>query len=98
MTSKLFIALASTVVLLCATLISINHNNELEKTSNRKVWEFEVIPIVDAVGPESVAFDPLGGGPYVGISDGRIIKWQENEKRWISFAMTSTNRYKVYFV
>ncbi|XVF56271.1 hypothetical protein PTKIN_Ptkin06aG0105500 [Pterospermum kingtungense] len=93
MTSELFIALASTVVL-CATLIAINHNplSLVEKTSNHKLREIEVIPIVDAIGPESVAFDPLGGGPYVGISDGRIIKRHHNEQRWISFAMTSPNR------
>ncbi|KAL6192963.1 hypothetical protein ACLB2K_034048 [Fragaria x ananassa] len=29
-----------------------------------------------AVGPESVAFDCSGKGPYVGVSDGRILKWQ----------------------
>ncbi|KAF5957750.1 hypothetical protein HYC85_004975 [Camellia sinensis] len=26
-------------------------------------------------GPESVAFNFLGGGPYVGVADGRILKW-----------------------
>ncbi|XWS43057.1 hypothetical protein CRYUN_Cryun16bG0068600 [Craigia yunnanensis] len=92
MASKFFIALASTV-LLCA-LIAVNHNplSFVAKPFNGKLWEMKVVPIVDAVGPESVAFDPLGDGPYVGISDGRIIKWQENEQRWISFAMTSPNR------
>lgn len=29
-----------------------------------------------ATGPESIAFDSLGQGPYTGISDGRIIKFQ----------------------
>ena len=27
------------------------------------------------VGPESVAFDRRGGGPYVSISDGRVLKY-----------------------
>ncbi|KAG6765771.1 hypothetical protein POTOM_029828 [Populus tomentosa] len=28
------------------------------------------------VGPESIAFDCNGKGPYVSVSDGRILKWQ----------------------
>ena len=27
------------------------------------------------VGPESVAFDARGAGPYVSISDGRVLKY-----------------------
>lgn len=64
-----------------------------EKASNNKFWQFEAIPIEGAVGPESFAFDPLGGGPYTGISDGRIIKWDQNQRRWINFAITSPQRY-----
>ncbi|GMN46936.1 hypothetical protein TIFTF001_016121 [Ficus carica] len=26
-------------------------------------------------GPESVAFDPLGRGPYTGVADGRVLFW-----------------------
>ncbi|KAK6944441.1 hypothetical protein RJ641_025543, partial [Dillenia turbinata] len=56
------------------------------KNSNR-------IPIQGAVGPESFAFDPLGGGPYTGVSDGRIIKWLQNENQWMDFARTAPKRY-----
>lgn len=45
-----------------------------------------------AIGPESFAFDMLGEGPCTGVSDGRIIKWQQNERRWINFAVTSPKR------
>ncbi|KAL1548743.1 protein STRICTOSIDINE SYNTHASE-LIKE 2-like [Salvia divinorum] len=45
-----------------------------------------------AVGPESFAFDGRGGGPYTGVSDGRIIRWQANESRWVDFAVTSPER------
>ncbi|CAH9102583.1 unnamed protein product [Cuscuta europaea] len=51
-----------------------------------------VIPIIGAVGPESFAFDSNGDGPYTGVSDGRIIKWQRNQSRWIDFAVTSPER------
>uniref|UniRef100_A0A0E0F952 Strictosidine synthase conserved region domain-containing protein n=1 Tax=Oryza meridionalis TaxID=40149 RepID=A0A0E0F952_9ORYZ len=36
-----------------------------------------------AVGPESVAFDGDGGGPYTGVSDGRVLKWLSLERRWV---------------
>lgn len=42
-------------------------------------------------GPESIAFDPLGRGPYTGLADGRIVFW--NSHSWLDFAYTSPNRY-----
>ncbi|KAF0897201.1 hypothetical protein E2562_034244 [Oryza meyeriana var. granulata] len=36
-----------------------------------------------AVGPESVAFDADGEGPYTGLSDGRVLKWLPLERRWL---------------
>ncbi|XVE59705.1 hypothetical protein DITRI_Ditri05aG0067600 [Diplodiscus trichospermus] len=41
-------------------------------------------------GPESIAFDPLGRGPYTGVADGRILFW--DGEKWKDFAYTSTNR------
>jgi hypothetical protein len=35
-----------------------------------------------AVGPESVAFHD-GGGPYTGVSDGRVLRWLPAERRWV---------------
>ncbi|CAL5004800.1 unnamed protein product [Urochloa decumbens] len=37
------------------------------------------------VGPESVAFDVHGAGPYVGVSDGRILKY-DGKGGWTTFA------------
>ncbi|PIN18318.1 putative alkaloid synthase/Surface mucin Hemomucin [Handroanthus impetiginosus] len=55
--------------------------------------ESMVIPIPGgAVGPESFSFDGHGGGPYTGVSDGRIIRWLANESRWVDFAVTSPER------
>ncbi|XP_020596362.1 protein STRICTOSIDINE SYNTHASE-LIKE 3-like [Phalaenopsis equestris] len=41
-------------------------------------------------GPESIAFDPTGGGPYTGVADGRVLFW--DGERWRDFAFTSPNR------
>ncbi|XP_051134470.1 protein STRICTOSIDINE SYNTHASE-LIKE 3 [Andrographis paniculata] len=41
-------------------------------------------------GPESLAFDPAGRGPYTGVADGRILFWDGNN--WTDFAYTSPNR------
>lgn len=41
-------------------------------------------------GPESIAFDPLGRGPYTGVADGRVLFW--DGARWSDFAYTSPNR------
>ncbi|PKA66054.1 Strictosidine synthase 1 [Apostasia shenzhenica] len=44
-------------------------------------------------GPESIAFDPLGRGPYTGLADGRIVFW--DGERWKNFAFTSPNRSEI---
>ncbi|XP_058740175.1 protein STRICTOSIDINE SYNTHASE-LIKE 2-like [Vicia villosa] len=55
---------------------------------------YEMVPIENggAVGPESLAFDAHGEGPYAGVSDGRIMKWNSLENHWMDFAVTSSNR------
>lgn len=44
-------------------------------------------------GPESVAFDPKGRGPYTGVADGRVRFW--NGEAWVDFAYTSPNRSEI---
>ncbi|KAJ4969760.1 hypothetical protein NE237_002859 [Protea cynaroides] len=57
-----------------------------------KLQDAEIIHLTGgAVGPESIAFDPNGEGPYTGVADGRILKWQENQG-WSVFAVTSPKR------
>ncbi|MED6189112.1 hypothetical protein PIB30_092573 [Stylosanthes scabra] len=51
----------------------------------------EAIPIEKAVGPESLAFDPRGEGPYTGVSDGTIIKWHPTLHRWLNFAVVTSS-------
>ncbi|XP_059446830.1 protein STRICTOSIDINE SYNTHASE-LIKE 10-like [Corylus avellana] len=46
------------------------------------------------VGPESFGFDCLGKGPYIGVSDGRILRWHGAHLGWKEFATTSAKRNK----
>ncbi|XP_057983739.1 protein STRICTOSIDINE SYNTHASE-LIKE 2-like [Malania oleifera] len=84
----------ATAILLLSILLAVDRVDFLFPPADPKEEgrSLETLPIAGAVGPESFAFDPLGGGPYTGVSDGRILKWQPNERRWISFAVTSPNR------
>ncbi|CAH2063900.1 unnamed protein product [Thlaspi arvense] len=43
-------------------------------------------------GPESIAWDPQGGGPYAAVVDGRILKWRGDDLGWVEFAYTSPHR------
>ncbi|KAL8161534.1 hypothetical protein V2J09_013023 [Rumex salicifolius] len=52
----------------------------------------DVIGLTAAFGPESLAFDPHGHGPYTGVSDGRILKWDPHSLSWLDFAFTSPHR------
>ncbi|CAB4263428.1 unnamed protein product [Prunus armeniaca] len=38
-------------------------------------------------GPESLEFDALGGGPYTGLADGRIVRWMGSDLGWETFAL-----------
>lgn len=44
------------------------------------------------LGPESITFDSQGRGPYTGVSDGRILRYDGPELGWTTFAYTSRNR------
>jgi sugar lactone lactonase YvrE len=47
----------------------------------------EQIPLSDGItGAESLAFDRRGQGPYAGVSDGRILRWDDNANSWMTFA------------
>ncbi|KAI3416868.1 Str_synth domain-containing protein [Psidium guajava] len=46
-------------------------------------------------GPESIAFNHLGGGPYSGISDGRVVKYVP-PLGFLDFAFTAETRNKTF--
>lgn len=93
------ISIAFAVLFLATILVSFDSKKNIGyETSPNAV----VIPLPGgAVGPESFAFDGSGGGPYTGVSDGRIIRWRDNESRWVDFAVTSLERWaflNYYFI
>ncbi|RAL39989.1 hypothetical protein DM860_008129 [Cuscuta australis] len=50
------------------------------------------IPLPGGLGPESIAFDCNGAGPYVGVSDGRVLKWNGRSRGWSEFSIPLPNR------
>ncbi len=73
---------ASLVVLAAAVAVAAALFLSLDSRSRSD----DVLITVDAggaVGPESVAFDADGDGPYTGVSDGRVLKWLPLERRWV---------------
>uniref|UniRef100_A0A0D6QV76 Strictosidine synthase conserved region domain-containing protein n=1 Tax=Araucaria cunninghamii TaxID=56994 RepID=A0A0D6QV76_ARACU len=59
-------------------------HDRLQSSEIRSVGEF--------FGPESLAFDWEGRGPYTGVSDGRILRWEGPHRGWTYFAHTSPYR------
>lgn len=61
-----------------------------EKDEEDLLQKSEIKFLNQVQGPESMAFDPQGRGPYTGVADGRILFW--NGESWVDFAYTSNNR------
>ncbi|KAM7528249.1 hypothetical protein LguiB_031659 [Lonicera macranthoides] len=61
-----------------------------EKDKENLLQKSEIRFLNQVQGPESVAFDPQGRGPYTGVADGRVLFW--NGENWTDFAYTSPNR------
>ncbi|KAF3639626.1 Protein STRICTOSIDINE SYNTHASE-LIKE 10 [Capsicum annuum] len=81
------------LLIISALIVSVNLAYDSSKNvfkSQNDLSKSKIIQLKGAVGPESVAFDPKGQGPYVGVADGRILKWRGSF--WVNFAVTSSNR------
>uniref|UniRef100_K7M2Y1 Strictosidine synthase conserved region domain-containing protein n=1 Tax=Glycine max TaxID=3847 RepID=K7M2Y1_SOYBN len=46
-----------------------------DRDKDNSLQKSEVLIVNQVQGPESIAFDPLGRGPYTGVADGRILFW-----------------------
>ncbi|XP_073387846.1 protein STRICTOSIDINE SYNTHASE-LIKE 3-like isoform X1 [Physcomitrium patens] len=45
------------------------------------------------LGPESLTFDAQGRGPYTGVSNNRILRYDGPERAWTTSAYTSKNKF-----
>lgn len=61
-----------------------------ERDADNLLQKSEIKFLNQVQGPESMAFDPTGRGPYSGVADGRVLFW--NGEGWTDFAYTSPNR------
>lgn len=91
MKSSMFL-IASTIVLIFALFFNSFLFHTKEKHGSKLSQVLETFPVEGAFGPESLAFDAAGEGPYAGISGGRIIKWLPYQRRWVDFAFASPLR------
>ncbi|KAK6141907.1 hypothetical protein DH2020_024356 [Rehmannia glutinosa] len=64
----------------------------VERDRENLLQKSEIKFLNQVQGPESMAFDPMGRGPYTGVADGRIIFWDGH--KWTDFAYTSANRFR----
>ncbi|KAM3690763.1 hypothetical protein ACB094_09G146500 [Castanea mollissima] len=100
MDSKFRVIIAATLAVLSIILGLLNPANKTLGLfapstipgSHDQLHEAEIIQVNGGLGPESLAFDPNGEGPYTGVADGRILKWQGPAVGWTDFAFTTSNR------
>ncbi|GJN34128.1 hypothetical protein PR202_gb22770 [Eleusine coracana subsp. coracana] len=60
-----------------------------EEMKSIYVGQHQVLPMRigrPAFGPESLAFDHRGDGPYTGVSNGRVLRWRGARRGWAEFA------------
>ncbi|XP_062183285.1 protein STRICTOSIDINE SYNTHASE-LIKE 10-like isoform X1 [Phragmites australis] len=86
---KPMVVLAAAVAAAAAAVLSLDSQRDvavLEVSGD----SLELIPVDGgAAGPESVAFDASGDGPYTGVSDGRVLRWLPSERRWVEHSFSS---------
>jgi hypothetical protein len=66
---------------------------DFPRDTESKLQNAEIMWRGQMLGPESLAFDSQGRGPYTGVSDGRILRYDGPELGWTTFAYTSRNRF-----
>ncbi|KAM3222354.1 Protein STRICTOSIDINE SYNTHASE-LIKE 10 [Capsicum annuum] len=87
--------ISATIALIVSVNLAFDNSENVLKPppipgSQNVLPKSEIIQLKGAVGPDSIAFDPKGEGPYTGVADGRILKWKGSY--WADFAVTSSNR------
>jgi hypothetical protein len=76
-----------------AEFVELTPVKDFPRDTENKLQNAEIKWQGQFFGPESLTFDAQGRGPYTGVSDGRILRYNGPELGWTTFAYTSTNRY-----
>ncbi|KAJ8567960.1 hypothetical protein K7X08_020682 [Anisodus acutangulus] len=92
--SIVLLLISATTALIVSVNLAFSSENALNPRvipgSQNLLSNSKIMQLKGAVGPESVAFDRNGEGPYTGVADGRILKWRGHY--WADFAVTSSQR------
>ena len=84
------------MILMPPTLILSLHK-PIRSTDHEQIKNYIHLELpAGVVGPESFGFDCHGKGPYIGVSDGRILKWEGLQLGWKEFAINSAKRQARY--
>lgn len=75
-----------------AEFVELTPMKDFPRDTENKLQNAEIKWQGQFFGPESLTFDAQGRGPYTGVSDGRILRYNGPELGWTTFAYTSTNR------
>ncbi|KAG4390043.1 hypothetical protein GLYMA_06G208000v4 [Glycine max] len=87
----LAIMLSTNPIAILVILISLFYS--ASKVTSTRILDRLFLPSL-LTGPQSLAFDSIGGGPYTGVSDGRILKYEETYSGFVEFAYTWQDRNK----
>ena len=84
---SLAMAMRAEVLLLAVLVAAAALLSSLDSRSDVRLLEIgdgdlELVPLDGAAGPESIIFDKGGEGPFTGVSDGRVLRWRPEERRW----------------
>ncbi|KAL6846072.1 hypothetical protein ACP4OV_023520 [Aristida adscensionis] len=71
-------------LLRCPSTATCSHDEMKSIYVGERVLPLRLAP--PAFGPESLAFDHRGDGPYTGVSDGRVLRWRGRRRGWTEFA------------
>ncbi|XVF78783.1 hypothetical protein PTKIN_Ptkin14bG0164300 [Pterospermum kingtungense] len=82
----------SLLFLFFVLFLAQNINYSYQQSEETVYDEYYRINFTFVTGPESIVFDCRDEGPYVGVSDGRILKWQGPKLVWKEFAIPSPFR------
>lgn len=91
-------AAATASLVLFSIIVALNpsthilHPPTIQGSRDFLLHKARLVPVNRGFGPESLAFDLNGRGPYISVADGRILRWEGENLGWLDFAVTTPHR------